>query len=67
VFIAGFPEYTRPLVDHLVDRKVGHWDPAVRELTAKALHRSGIFLTIKMTVFERSFWSESGWYRYAFD
>jgi hypothetical protein len=39
VFIANYPEYTRPLVEHLVTRKVGHWDPAVRELTAKALNR----------------------------
>jgi len=38
VFIAGYKEYSRDLVDHLLERKVGHWDMAVRELTAKALH-----------------------------
>jgi len=38
VFIAGYEEYSRPLVEHLLNRKVGHWDMAVRELTAKALH-----------------------------
>lgn len=25
-YIANFPEYTRPMIDHLVDRKIGHWD-----------------------------------------
>lgn len=25
--------------DHLVDRKVNHWDTAIRELTAKTLHK----------------------------
>lgn len=25
--------------DHLVERKVGHWDTAIRELTAKTLHK----------------------------
>ncbi|XP_061386956.1 tubulin-specific chaperone D [Musca vetustissima] len=38
-FIAEFEEYCRPLIDHLVDRKVNHWDTAIRELTAKALHK----------------------------
>lgn len=26
-------------IDHLVGRKVGHWDTAIRELTAKTLHK----------------------------
>nr|XP_045015131.1 tubulin-specific chaperone D [Jaculus jaculus] len=38
VFIAGFPEYTQPLIDHLVSMKLNHWDGAIRELSAKALH-----------------------------
>lgn len=38
VYIAQFEEYTLPLIKHLVDRKVDHWDIAIRELTAKALH-----------------------------
>lgn len=38
-FIAQFEEYRKPLIDHLVERKVNHWDPAIRELTAKALHK----------------------------
>lgn len=25
-FIAGFPEYTQPMIDHLVTMKVNHWD-----------------------------------------
>uniref|UniRef100_A0A8C9P525 Tubulin-specific chaperone D n=1 Tax=Spermophilus dauricus TaxID=99837 RepID=A0A8C9P525_SPEDA len=38
VFIAGFPEYTQPMIDHLVAMKICHWDGDVRELSAKALH-----------------------------
>ncbi|KAK5650202.1 hypothetical protein RI129_001231 [Pyrocoelia pectoralis] len=38
IYIAQFEEYTIPLIKHLVDRKVEHWDIAIRELTAKALH-----------------------------
>ncbi|KAL1505707.1 hypothetical protein ABEB36_005211 [Hypothenemus hampei] len=38
VFIAQFEEYTIPLIDHLVSKKVDHWDCSIRELTAKALH-----------------------------
>ncbi|KAF0887111.1 TBCD protein, partial [Crocuta crocuta] len=37
-FIAGFPEYTQPMIDHLVTMKINHWDGAIRELSAKALH-----------------------------
>ncbi|XP_069124940.1 tubulin-specific chaperone D-like [Argopecten irradians] len=39
VFVAQFPQYTEGLIDHLVQIKISHWDSAVRELTAKALHR----------------------------
>lgn len=42
--IAEYPEYTQPLVDHLVELKVDHWDCAIRELAAKALNK----LTIKL-------------------
>lgn len=38
VFIAQFEDYTIPLIQHLVERKVDHWDTAIRELAAKALH-----------------------------
>ncbi|XP_060109373.1 tubulin-specific chaperone D [Heteronotia binoei] len=38
VYIAGFPEYTEPLIDHLVNMKINHWNCAIRELSAKALH-----------------------------
>ncbi|KAM9597792.1 tubulin-specific chaperone D [Trichechus inunguis] len=37
VFIAGFPEYTQPMIDHLVTAKINHWDRVIRELSAKAL------------------------------
>ncbi|XP_037958077.1 tubulin-specific chaperone D [Teleopsis dalmanni] len=36
--IAKYEEYRKPLIDHLVERKVNHWDTAIRELTAEALH-----------------------------
>ncbi|XP_033744746.1 tubulin-specific chaperone D-like [Pecten maximus] len=39
VFVAQFPQYIEGLINHLVHIKVSHWDSAVRELTAKALHR----------------------------
>lgn len=38
-FIAKHQEYTIPLIDHLVELKTGHWDIAIRELTAKALSK----------------------------
>jgi len=38
VYIAQYKEYTHHLMDHLIDKKVGHWDMSVRELSAKALH-----------------------------
>lgn len=37
-FIAEFDDYTIPLIDHLLNRKVDHWDYVIRELAAKALH-----------------------------
>ena len=36
--IAQYEEYRRPLIDHLVDTKLLHWDAAVRTLAASALH-----------------------------
>ncbi|KAI7803484.1 putative tubulin-specific chaperone D [Triplophysa rosa] len=38
VYVAGFEEYTKPLIDHLVTMKVNHWDGVIRELATKALH-----------------------------
>lgn len=37
--VASYTEYTQPLIDHLVDLKVEHWDCAIRELAAKALNK----------------------------
>lgn len=42
--VANYPEYTQPLIDHIVDLKVEHWDCAIRELAAKALNK----LTVKI-------------------
>uniref|UniRef100_A0A670K9N2 Tubulin-specific chaperone D n=1 Tax=Podarcis muralis TaxID=64176 RepID=A0A670K9N2_PODMU len=38
VYIAGFPEYTQSMIDHLVNMKINHWDPVIRDLSTKALH-----------------------------
>ena len=35
VFIAGYKEYSRALIEHLVEKKVGHWDTSERELSAR--------------------------------
>ncbi|XP_022244717.1 tubulin-specific chaperone D-like [Limulus polyphemus] len=37
-YIAQFPEYTMPLINHLLKRKVQHWDTSIRELTAQTLY-----------------------------
>ncbi|XP_076373668.1 LOW QUALITY PROTEIN: tubulin-specific chaperone D-like [Tachypleus tridentatus] len=37
-YIAQFPEYTVPLINHLLKRKVQHWDTSIRELTAQTLY-----------------------------
>ncbi|PAA92417.1 hypothetical protein BOX15_Mlig022662g5, partial [Macrostomum lignano] len=37
LFVAGFGvTYLRPMLAHLVEHKLGHWDPALRELAAEA-------------------------------
>ncbi|CAJ0933370.1 unnamed protein product [Ranitomeya imitator] len=38
VFVAGFPQYTTSMIDHLVELKINHWDQVIRELSTKALH-----------------------------
>ncbi|KAH8317763.1 hypothetical protein KR074_009400 [Drosophila pseudoananassae] len=38
-YIAQFEVYREPLINHLVQRKVNHWDLSIRDLTAKALHK----------------------------
>lgn len=37
VFIASFPQYRYALLEHLVTRKLVHWDAAIRHLSAQAL------------------------------
>ncbi|XP_058465569.1 tubulin-specific chaperone D [Malaya genurostris] len=36
-YIAQFDEYRRKLIDHLIERKINHWDTNIRELSALAL------------------------------
>ncbi|XP_022185409.2 tubulin-specific chaperone D [Nilaparvata lugens] len=38
-FISQYEEYTVALIDHLVQKKLDHWDIAIRELSSKALHK----------------------------
>lgn len=38
VYTASFPEYTKALIDHLIELKINHWDGVIRELSTKALH-----------------------------
>lgn len=35
VQIAQYEEYMKPLIDHLIAKKVTHWDTAIRELSAR--------------------------------
>jgi hypothetical protein len=49
VYIAQFEEYTLPLINHLIERKVGHWDTVIRELTAKV----NLLLFLHMRVYVR--------------
>ena len=35
--VSCYPEYREVMVQHLIGRKLGHWDRALRELTSKAL------------------------------
>ena len=38
-FVCGFDEYRRPMLEHLLDVKLAHWERATRELAGKALRR----------------------------
>lgn len=36
--VAKYDAYKLPLIDHLVNLKIKHWDASIRDLSAKALH-----------------------------
>ena len=38
IHIASFDEYRRPIIHHLSEAKLGHWDGDVRILASKSLH-----------------------------
>lgn len=42
VFIAGFPEYTRPMIDHLVAMKICHWDGYVPACRCESVGRAWV-------------------------
>lgn len=48
-FVAKTKTYVKPLIDHLVQKKVHHWDINIRELSSKSLH-----LLTKMVVFQKT-------------
>ena len=35
--VSSYPEYRELMVQHLIGRKLGHWDRALRELASQAL------------------------------
>ena len=37
LFVAQYEEYRPHLVQHLVDRKIVHWDTVIRQLTSQVL------------------------------
>lgn len=37
-FVAKTKMYTEPLIDHLVEKKLNHWDINIREISSKSLH-----------------------------
>ena len=36
-YIATFPEYRTPLMEHLLTAKLRHWERSLRQLTARGL------------------------------
>lgn len=42
-YIAQFDEYFDPLINHLVNTKLQHWEPEIRQLAAKSLSVLSIF------------------------
>ena len=37
-YLSQFSEYREPLIQHLLQRKINHWDPQIRQLASEALH-----------------------------
>lgn len=35
LFVAQYDEYRPHLIQHLVDRKIAHWDTVIRQLTSQ--------------------------------
>jgi hypothetical protein len=49
VQIAQYSEYSDTLVDHLVGKKIGHWDVVIRELAAEALKNLALVTPTRMS------------------
>ena len=45
--IAQFDEYLEPMVQHLLQKKINHWDPEIRKLSAEALSKLSTLLTFE--------------------
>jgi len=48
VVVASYDEYRQRMIDHLVGKKVGHWDVVIRDLTALALQNLTAICTREM-------------------
>ncbi len=45
LFVAQYEEYRPHLIQHLVDRKISHWDTVIRQLTSQVQISHHIFPT----------------------
>uniref|UniRef100_A0A8C6YE40 Tubulin-specific chaperone D n=1 Tax=Naja naja TaxID=35670 RepID=A0A8C6YE40_NAJNA len=45
VYVAGFPEYTQPMIDHLINMKINHWDRYIYYLLAEEKKSSDCFFS----------------------
>jgi hypothetical protein len=46
-FLSKFESYQEPLVQHLLSRKMGHWDKEIRCLAAESLYRINLIIPLE--------------------